>query len=145
MLKLIAPRPPFLVYHETRYELHFVAFLFLLYLEFPCLIHGLKRSGKLSDTGSYTRPPVMVAYSAAGLISASRPNIPAQSQCGHMILIIACSTSFRSVSTLRLVGGHSLIRVKVIFRIASYVACPKAALAAADVMVSFDDTDDSVF
>ena len=87
----------------------------------------------------------MVAYSAAVLISASRPNFPAHVQCGHMILIIACSTSFRSVSTLRLVGGHSVICVNVIFRIASYVACPKAALTAADVMVSFDDADDSVF
>ena len=127
MLKLIAPRPPLLMYHETRYELHCVAFLCLLCLLFPRLIHGLRRSGKSSVTGSYTRPPVMVAYSAAGLISASRPNLPAQSQCGHMILIIACSTSFRSVSTLRLDGGHSVIRVKVILIIASYVACSKAA------------------
>ena len=125
------------MYHKTGYELHFVAFLFLLCLELPCLIHGLKRSGKLSDTVEYTRPPVMVAYLAAGLISASRPNLPAQSQCGHMILIIACSTSFCSVSTLRLDGGHYVILVKVNLMIASYVACLKAASATADVMFSF--------
>ena len=64
-------------------------------------------------------PPVILAYSAAGLISANRPNLPAQSQCGHRIFIMACSTSFRSVSTLRLDGGHSVILVKVILMIAS--------------------------
>ena len=59
---------------------------------------------------------------------------------------MACSTSFGNVSTLRFVGGHSVIRVKVIFKSTSYVACSKAALFAADVMVSsFDDADDSVF
>ena len=50
--------------------------------------------------------------------------------------IIAYSTSFRSVSTLRLDGGHYVIRVKVILTIASYVACSKAASAAADDMIS---------
>ena len=60
-------------------------------------------------------------------------------------MIMACSTSFRSVSTLRFVGRHSVIRVKVIFRIVSYVACSKAASAATDVMVSFDDANDRVF
>ena len=119
MLKLVAPRPPFLVYPETRYELYFVAFLFLLCLLSPRLIHGLRRSGKLSEMGEYTSPPMLVAYSGGGLILASRPNLPAQSQCGHMILIIACSTSFRSVSTLRLDGGHSVILVKVNLMIAS--------------------------
>ena len=78
----------------------------------------------------------MVAYSAAGLISVSRPNLPAQSQCGYLILIMACSTSFCSVSTLRLDGGHSVIRVKVILTIASDVAYTKAASAAADDMIS---------
>ena len=88
----------------------------------------------------------MVAYSAAGLISASSPYLSAHSQYGQMIRIIAYSTSFRNVSTLRLVGRHSVIRVKVIFKITSYFACSKAASFAADVMVSsFDDDDDSVF
>ena len=146
MLKVIASSPPLLVYHDTRYELHFVVRLLVWYLVFDRLMSGWVRLGTSSFTGTYTRPPVMVAYSAGGLISASSPNFPAQSQCGHMILIMACSTSFRNVSTLRLVGGHSVIRVKVIFTIASYVACSNAALAAADVLVSsFNGAEDGIF
>ena len=59
---------------------------------------------------------------------------------------MACSTPFCNVSTLRLVGGHSMNHMEVIFTIASYVACSKAASAAVDVMVSsFDGADGSVF
>ena len=146
MLKQIASSPPFLVYHDTRYELQFVVRLLVWYLVFDRLILRWVRLGTSSFTGTYTRPSVMMAYSAGGLISASSPNFPAQSQCGHIILIMACSTSFCNVSTLRLVGGHSVNRVEVIFTIESYVACLKAASFAADVMVSsFDDADDSVF
>ena len=113
---------------------------------FDLLILGWVRLGTVLSTGTYTRPPVMIAYSAAGLISARSPYFPAHIQCGHMTLIIACSTFFRSMSTLRLVGGHCVIRVKVIFITASCVACSNASSAAADVMVSsFDDADENVF
>ena len=146
MLKQITSSPPFPVYHDTRYELHFVVRLLIRYLVFDCLILGWVRLGTSSSPGAYTRPPVMVAYSAAGLISASSPYLSAHSQYGQMIRIMACSTSFLNVLTLRLVGGHSVIRVKVIFMIAPYVACSKAASAATDVVVSsFDDVNDSAF
>ena len=146
MLKVITSSPPLLVYHDTQYKLHFVVRLLIRYLVFDCLILRWVRLGTSSSTGTYTRPPVMVAYSAAGLISASSLYLSAHSQYGQMIQIMACSTSFLNVSTLRLVGGHYVIRVKVIFIIASYAACSKTASFATDVMVSsFGEGDDSVF
>ena len=121
----------------SGYALHFVVRLLIWYLVFDCLILGWVRLGTSSSTGTYTRPPVMVAYSAAGLISVSSPYLVDHRQFGQLILIMVCSTSFLNVSTLRLVGGHSVILVKVLLITASYVVCSNADSLPGDVMAFY--------
>ena len=111
--------PPFLWYQEVQYALHNIVHFFFPYLLLLRLILALIRLGASLSTGTYTRPPAMVVYSAAGLISASRPYFSDHPKYGVLMFTIACSTFFLNVSTLRLVGGHFLILVKVFLITAS--------------------------
>ena len=61
----------------------------------------------------------MVVYLAAGLISASSPYVSDHPKLGELIFTKICSTSFLNVSTLRLVGEHYVILVKVLLITAS--------------------------
>ena len=79
----------------------------------------------------------MVVYSAAGLISARSPYFSDHPKFGVLMFAITCSISFLSVSTLRLVGGHSVILVKVLLITASYVVCSKADSLAGDVVAFY--------
>ena len=60
-------------------------------------------------------------YAAVGHISPSRPYFLDKKKAGTLISISTCSTSLSSVSTRCLVGGHSVILVKVFLITASYV------------------------
>ena len=126
--------PPLIVYQEVQCELHAAVRFFFLDLLLARLILGWVRLGLSSSRCTYSRPPVMVVYSAAGLISASSPYFSDYPKSGVLIFTITCSTSFFNVSTLRLVGGHSVILVKIFLITASKVLGSNAASLAGDVM-----------
>ena len=112
--------PPFLVYLKVRYLVQYTVLIPFLYLLFPFLISGFVSSGSSSSGFTYSSPD-KILYSAVGLTSPSRPYFPDQKKAGTFMSTRTCSTYLSSLSLICLVGGHSVILVKIFLSTASYV------------------------
>ena len=120
MLWHTAQHPPFLVYHEVRKLVQYTFLISFLYSMFPFLISGFVSAGSSSSGFTYSSPD-KILYSAVGLTSPSRPYFPDQKKAGTFMSTRTCSTYLSSLSLICLVGGHSVILVKVFLITASYV------------------------